>query len=235
VTPKPLEFNVPQFTALADLCAALHHVRDLRLECGLIPVAIFDEFDADFSGKSFGWLQYFLMPMQDAEFMEGTAVHHTGPCIWIFAGGINHSFGEFSSRQRDRGFCVAKGPDFISRLRGTHNVPSLNRPEDFDDADYPGWKIRRAIYLHEYFKKHKVTIQDDGLLKSLLNIPRFHHGARSLEAIIEMSVRQQGGTVNGRSGLPRRDQLDVHVDAVGFWEELSIGLAEKAAGAPAAA
>ncbi len=226
VSNEPLEYNVAQFTSLDDLCSALHAVRDLRLETGEVPVVIFDEFDAEFESRAFGWLQYFLMPMQDGKFREGASLHHTGPAIFIFAGGINHSFGEFSSRQRDRDFCAAKGPDFISRLRGIHNVPPLNKPENFnDEEEYPDWKIRRAILLHSYFARQRVKIEDDGLLAALLNVPRFHHGARSLEAIIEMCVRfpanETGGrSLIGRSSLPSRDQLDLHLDASLFWEML---------------
>lgn len=216
VTPKPLEFNVAQFTSLADLAEAFHQVRDLTLETGMIPVAIFDEFDAAFEGRAFGWLKYFLMPMQDGKFMDGAQVHHTGNAIFIFAGGINHSFGEFSSRQRDRAFCDAKGPDFISRLRGIHNIPQLNRPVSAGPTDFPDWMVRRAILLHNYLRDHAVRIEDDRLLRALLSVPGLHHGARSLEALVEMCIRVRGAVV-GRANLPPRDQLDLHVDAQEFW------------------
>jgi len=53
----------------------------------------------------------------------------------------------------------------------------------------------------------------------LLNVSNFHHGARSLEALIDMCPSNHNGEID-RSSLPRRDQLDLHVDALEFWERL---------------
>jgi len=214
----PIEYNVSQFTNLKHLADALHEVRDHCLR-GVIPLVIFDEFDAAFDQKSFGWLQYFLMPMQDGKFRDGSTDYHIGNCIMVFAGGINHNFSEFSGRQRDPGFCSAKGPDFISRLRGIHNVPSLNRE---DDTPFPGWQIKRAILLNTYLSKKQATMKDPALLRAFLKVGRYLHGARSLEAIVDMSVANSVGVID-RSSLPRRDQLDLHVDAQEFWRLILMG------------
>ena len=221
VWKTPLEFNVSQFNSLEDLSEALHVSRDKCLESkkGEIPVVIFDEFDAERDGKAFGWLQYFLMPMQDGKFKAGSHIYHTGNTIFIFAGGINHSFAEFASRQRDRDFCAAKGPDFISRLRGIHNVPPLNKPANVPSMDFPSWKFRRAVLLHEFLKKNNVSIIDKGLLSTLLEFPVYYHGARSLESIIGMSASSPGHVID-RTSLPKREQLDLHVDAQQFWKML---------------
>lgn len=209
---EPLSYNVSQFTQLGDLSAALHQVREERLK-GKIPVVIFDEFDSSFEGQAFGWLKYFLMPMQDGKFRDRETVYLTGGCIMVFAGGINHQYAEFAGRQRDREFASAKGPDFLSRLRAVHDVPSLNR----DDSPVPRWQIRRAGLLYTFLEKRKATILDDRLLNALLEIERFHHGARSLESIIQMSAQNAQGEIDITS-LPRRHQLDLHVDSKRLWE-----------------
>lgn len=216
IADRSPEFNVAQFTSLNDLAAAIHEIRDVSLETGKIPIAFFDEFDAEFGGQPFGWLKYFLMPMQDGKFMDGTQAHHTGSCILIFAGGINHSFPEFNSRVRDRDFCQAKGPDFISRLRGVLNIPSLNQPGDQHRDHFPNWMIRRARMVHYHLDNKGLEIKDDRLLEAFLSIPRYLHGARSLEALIDMCVPHNG--VIGTSSLPRRDQTDIHVDSMAFWK-----------------
>ena len=93
-------FNVAQLTSPADLARALHRVRDVVLE-GKLPLAFFDEFDADLDGRPLGWLKYFLAPMQDGEFRDGEAIHPIGRAIFVFAGGTRNSFEEFSTPSAD--------------------------------------------------------------------------------------------------------------------------------------
>lgn len=196
------EFNIAQWTSLTDMASAFHKVRDVRLG-GSIPVAFFDEFDADFEGRRFGWLKYFLMPMQDGRFQDRGGQHDVGRAVLVFAGGINHRFAEFSSRIRDRDFCDAKGPDFLSRLRCYYDVPSLS-------LDGDGWdlgKLRRASILRS--KNYKLSPQ---VLHALLSVSQFRHGARSMTAILEMSNADRISGIIDRSSLPRRDQLSLHVD-----------------------
>ena len=216
---KALEFNVSQFVSLKDLTTAMHMVRDRYLETGRVPVAIFDEFDAPFDDNPFGWLQYFLMPMQDGKFKDEGQVFHTGNAIFIFCGGLNRTFSEFSGRQRDQSFCGAKGPDFISRLRGILNIPTLDAGDENDFSRVPKWMIRRAILLHKFLRDRNVRITDLPVMWAFLNVRFYRHGARSLEALIEMCSRQSSGEID-RTSLPRRDQLDLHTDAGMFWEEI---------------
>src|SRR6266481_8367002 len=56
---------------------------------------------------------------------------------------------------------------------------------------------------------------DDGVLRAFLEAPEYHHGARSLEAILEMS-RLGGRTYFDPSLLPPEAQLNLHVDANHF-------------------
>ena len=119
------EFNMSQFTSVSDLAEALHTIRD-RCVSGEIPVAFFDEFDCNFAGTPFGWFKYLLMPMQDARFWDKNKQFGLGRCVLVFAGGINRSFQELHGRMRNDEFVTAKGPDFISRLRGYLNIRPIH-------------------------------------------------------------------------------------------------------------
>lgn len=92
--------------------------------------------------------------------------------------------------------------------------------------------IRRAVQLRSLLEKNAQSILheerdsngrdiklakiDDDLLKTLLIIPRYKHGVRSMEAIIDMSMLQRCSSW-GKSSLPPKDQLDLHVDGKNFF------------------
>ena len=63
--------------------------------------------------------------------------------------------------------------------------------------------------------KRELSI-DDGVLRALLNVTRYKHGARSMTAVIEMS-RLAGKKRFALSALPVKKQLDMHVDADEFF------------------
>ncbi|NNE20440.1 MAG: hypothetical protein HKN10_18390, partial [Myxococcales bacterium] len=147
-------FNVAQLTSPADLAQALHRVRDVVLK-GKLPLAFFDEFDADLDGRPLGWLKYFLAPMQDGEFRDGETLHPIGRAIFVFAGGTRNSFEEFSAPSSEAAspegaaFRAAKGPDFVSRLRGYVNVRG-------PDPVYTGDRsaiLRRALVLRSLLER----------------------------------------------------------------------------------
>jgi hypothetical protein len=113
-------------------------VRDVSLT-NQIPLVFFDEFDADFHGK-LGWLKYFLAPMQAGEFRDHDGTHPLGHGIFVFAGGTSSTFAEFTHEANakapatDEGamsdgqvFRDAKGPDFVSRLRGYIDLKSIDQ------------------------------------------------------------------------------------------------------------
>lgn|GEM_PF-3089444 len=209
--------NLSQLRSLDELAECFHLVRDACLKPP-IPLVFFDEFDSSFEDRTFGWLKYFLAPMQDGEFFSKGKNYHFGKAIFVFAGGVNHSFAEFNERSRNPDFCDAKGPDFISRLRGILNICSMNKPEGEPDTVEHIYRIRRAVFLKYLLEKRLGKLKDliaPTLAKAFLTIPRYKHGARSLEAILEMSTfpRDQPFT---HSNLPPRDQLDMHVDAREF-------------------
>jgi hypothetical protein len=220
---RPLTFNCSQLGQPADLVAALHQVRDVALE-GALPLVFWDEFDSALDGRPLGWLRYFLAPMQDGAFQEGQLVHPIGPAIFVFAGGTSERMAAFAAQTSDA-FRLAKGPDFVSRLKGYVDVLGPNPVGPDLDSD-PYCLIRRAILLRSMLSRDvpgilhsehglKLLDIDPGVLRGFLLINRFRHGARSMETIVTMSMLS-GKTRYERSCLPAGAQLDLHVDAAEF-------------------
>ena len=220
---EQLEFNVAQFTSLKDLATAFHQARDYAVEKG-IPLVIFDEFDTKFNDRPLGWLQYFLQPMQDGKFMDGDRTYKIGRAIFVFSGGTAHSFREFSVERKDaESFRAAKGPDFVSRLQGHLDIQRI-------DSDGPVTKLlmfRRAILLRSLLEKNlgiiiddkeidKVARIDEGVIDGFLQIPRYEHGLRSMEAIVQMATISLATRRFQVASLPPPDQLDKHVNAECF-------------------
>jgi hypothetical protein len=220
---QKVEFNVSQFSAPEDLVRALHKVRDVVL-VGKLPLVFFDEFDSSFGSEPLGWLKYFLAPMQDGRFKDGEADHPIGKAIFVFAGGTSHRFGDFArvvaSPDETQAFARRKGPDFVSRLRGFIDIADLNPGVDGGDV----YLLRRALVLRSMFEfkeRCKAIVEggsvhvDPGVLRALIKTPLYKHRARSLEAIIDMSML--GGRRSfEQASLPPPDQLDLHVDADSF-------------------
>ncbi len=215
---EKLDFNVSQWDSSAFLAQALHRVRDHALG-GKVPLVFFDEFDAPLGGQPLGWLKFFLAPMQDGLFADGMSMHRVGKAVFVFAGGTAPTFAEFQSRAEalpDAG--DAKVPDFLSRLRGHVDVFGFDPP-------YGTNLVRRALVLRTVLlRKHRALEDpsgalriDDGVLRAFLHVPRYLHGARSLEAIVDMSSLT-GRELFDPSLLPPRRQLDLHVDGERFLE-----------------
>lgn len=104
----------------------------------------------------------------------------------------------------------------MSRLCRYVNVRGLDKVSN-EDRMYP---IRRAILLRALLeqrlpKKGHVLMIDDAVLDGLLTIGGFHHGARSLEAMLAMS-RLSGWMSFECAALPSEAQLNLHVDALDF-------------------
>jgi len=217
---EKLEFNVSQFLSHIDLAVAFQKVRDVILE-GKLPLVFFDEFDSDKDGVSLGWVKSFLMPMQDGRFRDDSGEHPLGKCILVFAGGTAPNFEEFiapmSAKDADvrQGFKNIKGPDFVSRLKGTINVLGPN-PKNSDDKNYI---LRRALLLRGLCER-KLAMQSGKapvspvIIRAMLQVPEYKHGARSMEAIMDMS-RIEGGIFEP-AALPFHTQLALHVDADAF-------------------
>ncbi|MEZ5125269.1 MAG: AAA family ATPase [Thermoleophilia bacterium] len=216
-----LEFNLSQFDDASELTAAFHQIRDAVLEQRL-PLVFWDEFDTPLNERRLGWLRHFLAPMQDGKFREGEAFRPLGPAIFIFAGGTASSFNEFAAVRDAEAEVVAKKPDFISRLRGYVDVLGPNPKSPQDDAVV----LRRALLLRSLLLRKAPQIVSDsdpgpalridpGLLRAFLLASRYKHGARSMEALIEMSALS-GRMQYEQASLPAPHLLDLHVDAAEF-------------------
>jgi hypothetical protein len=130
----------------------------------------------------------------------------------------------------------AKVSDFISRLKGHLSIKSINLKNNFPPMLLPGdikmIKIKRALLLHSYFKRHAKDIlaraaEDDTIIqpelrRAFLEIEEYEHGARSMEAIVEMS-RLAGEAEFRTSALPPRELLDLHVNGQDFLRRAGIG------------
>lgn len=228
---KRLDFNLSQWNVPEDLIKALHQVRDVVLQ-GKVPLVFFDEFDSKFRNEEIGWLKYFLEPMQDGTFKEGETTHPIGKAIFVFAGGTCQRLQEFCREDLDKkklteeqkettlkAFKDAKGPDFVSRLRGFVNILGVN-PGETQGRLY---LIRRALLLRGMLQRKAPQLFDgrghlridEGVLEALLKVSRYKHGARSLEAVLDMS-RLSGRRVFEPAALPPAEQLRLHVEPEQF-------------------
>lgn len=221
---EDITFNLSQMRSPDDLISAFHRVRDLCL-AGKIPLVFFDEFDTALDGARLGWLRCFLAPMQDGEFLEGQTPHPIGKVIFVFAGGTCSTIDEFN-QSLSADFKAAKGPDFVSRLRGYVNIYGANPPAQPAKPD-PYYIIRRAILLRSVLAqsvppsmtdRRAGAVQlriDEGVLRAMLLVGEYKHGVRSMEAIIDMS-QLAGKDMFERSCLPSEAQLNLHVNGLEF-------------------
>ena len=216
---QSMTFNLSQFRDPEGLLGAFHQVRDVSLK-GKLPLVFWDEFDATLGKEKLGWLKHFLAPMQDGEFQQDQITHHVGAAIFVFAGGTKQTMLKFSSQFEvdplPEGLANAKGRDFVSRLKGYVDVAGPN-PADDD----PHHVIRRAILLRSMLEKDKGDLFveregkkklqiDGGVLRAFLRVDQYHHGARSIESVIAMSLLS-GKSRFERSALPSAEQLGIHV------------------------
>ena len=228
-----LTFNLSQYQSPDQLASAFHLVRDLALN-GKIPLVFFDEFDSKLDGVEKGWLRYMLAPMQDGEFVDDGTPHPIGQAIFVFAGGTASSYAEFAQpflnpidAEDAKSFKAVKGPDFLSRLRGTLDIPGLDLDAEFDAygpiESFPcegAILLRRAGILQHQLSSKASTLKDSSgtlqvttaVLRTLLHIPRFVHGNRSFEALLDMS-RLSDATKFHPSLLPSASHVNLHANA----------------------
>jgi hypothetical protein len=197
-------------------------------------LVFFDEFDT----KDFEWLKYFLAPMQDGTFKAGESMYRIGRAIFVFAGGVSKSWSEFCGATRnpedENKFRRAKGTDFVSRLRGYLDIASINSTEDGESTKLGAagngvsalLMFRRAILLRSLLEDNlseiidgnsKEAKIDEAVVSAFLQIKKYQHESRSMQAIIEMS-RVSPRVAFQRSSLPASDQLAMHVDAGEFYK-----------------
>lgn len=217
-------YNLSQFTSLRELEVAFQEIRDASIKGERLPLVFFDEFDSSFNGEPLGWLKTFLAPMQDGVFMEDGRERQIGRAVFVFAGGTSTSFRNFVSQDQNL-FRKAKGPDFVSRLKGYLNIQGPN-PTSKEDKVYI---IRRAMLLRSLTTRNakqlldsdmRVNI-DENILYALLTTETYRHGSRSLEFFISMSPLLGEKKWNS-SLLPPRSQMDIHVDAEEFMSKITV-------------
>jgi hypothetical protein len=227
------EINLAQLTSTRELASNLLRIRD-AVSPKKTPLVFFDEFDCRHDDEDFGWLKYFLAPMEGGTFKhpeEGVFRLERG--IFVFAGGVTHRYSEFSELKQAAGqpkqkgdaqFARAKGPDFISRLRGYIDIKGINSvkgPEKSGDALF---MLRRAIILRSVLERNgfvsepdKVAQIDVSLLDALLvlrgNDKRkgFEYDTRSMRMVVNMCLRLHGRLE--KASLPPTALLDMHVDS----------------------
>ena len=220
-----LEFNLSQISGKAELHRTFDQVRDATI-AGKIPLVFWDEFDSE----NLSWLKEFLAPMQDAGYDANGVRHPFGKAIFVFAGGTSPNFIAFNHSEA-RGkvgeqFRLAKGPDFVSRLRGYVNIKGPNPVgspgqlrADISAADDVAHLIRRAILLRAIIQHlfpqlvadaSGTTAISPSIIRAFLRVRRYRHGARSMEAVVGMSALS-GARHFGSSELPAPDMLAMHV------------------------
>ena len=183
-----------------------------------IPFVFFDEFDTKLEGAEWGWLSWFLAPMQDAKFEADDRTVICSQAVFVFAGGTANCAADFGRSDPSR-FRAAKGPDFASRLRATLDVRGTEDPVARD--------IRRALTIgFELQQARKMTgypnlSLSDPVVEELLNVGRYRHGARSVAALVEICCLTAVSQSTGGSGqrvivrkkhLPSEVLSSLHVD-----------------------
>jgi hypothetical protein len=222
--------NVAQVGSDNELGAAFQKVRDIVFEDKL-PLVFFDEFDSG----DLKWLKNFLMPMQDGKFKDASGEHPLGKCILVFAGGTASTFKEFiapiysADEQVQQRFKNVKGPDFASRIKGTIDIAGPNRRDSSDNA----YILRRALLLRslcERDERLKANVKagkkfvDENILRAMLYVPEYRHGARSMETILKMSKIENGVWLS--SGLPMGNQMFLHLNDRKFTDILLLPIIE---------
>ena len=170
------EINLSQLSSVDLLGEALYKARKDSESEDKVPFIFFDEFDSKLDSAPWGWLRWFLAPMQDGVFIYKDKKEELKEGVYVFAGGTTCSFKDFG-RSDPEAFSLAKGPDFISRLRGYLDLPGINAKQKQE--------YRRAALLNVFMRKYNVSIKEP-LRRALINVGRYKHGARSMEALIEL-------------------------------------------------
>ena len=212
--------NLSQCGRYEDLLPAFQAIRDDRIRNEKTPCVFFDEFDSSSGAIPWGWLKYFLAPMQDGAYADANDTHPLGGGLFFFAGGTAETFEQFAgladakNAAQSHRFKAAKGPDFISRLHGYLNVTGPNPAGDDDTT----WPLRRAITLRCFLKrkcpavfdKDETLHIDSALAKALLTVPAYIHGNRSMSRLVEAMSTTKLERLTP-SALPAQEILKLHL------------------------
>jgi hypothetical protein len=210
------DVNLTQISDSSALANVLVHA---SADGDTVPVIFFDEFDAPRGGAPFGWLAWFLAPMQDGEFVHDGEIFKLRRAVYVFAGGTAATLEQFSDFNHLSEFQRAKGPDFISRLRGFLNVRGPNADNRL---------LRRAILFRSEFNGRARRNGagrfrlDAEVIKALLQVGRYRHGARSIAAVVDLSNIGKRKRRLRWADLPKDHLLALHIDR-GPLDSKSIG------------
>ena len=205
-------FNLSQINDEKLLNDAFQQVRDDGVK-GSIPLLFLDEFDT----AGFKWLKYFIAPMQDGQFIEGSSVHIMPRCILVFAGGVSNNLNDMMGIINAK---ELKIPDFISRLHGVQTVWGVN-PTD-DDTQRMFIARRACILKNEISERFDNNIKiDEALHYALLHVTSFKHGARSIGMLVNTLTRN-GNTIT-KAWLPSEEALGMFLDVKSFKKALKKG------------
>ncbi|KAL4971311.1 hypothetical protein BDW66DRAFT_30574 [Aspergillus desertorum] len=213
-----LHFDLSQFTSIDDLLTAFHSIRDCSLK-GSIPLVYFNGFDVDFAGSPLGWLPHLVPIMFSGSFSEHGVSRPIGTAALFFGSASCTTYEALGNRAQD----------FLACLHGFVNILGPNKimrtTSGSEDRLYP---VRRAVILRSLLERREPDLIsstgqaniDDCVLNSLLLVPTYRQGIRSLKSILAMSH------LNGRchfdcSALPPGMQLNLHVDYKTFTQYLN--------------
>ena len=224
---KPQEINLSQLRDPRELGHAMLNIFSLAVK-DITRMVFLDEFDSALGERSLGWLKWFLAPMQDGIFYYDGKPIAVGKAVFIFAGGTAERYVDFEVHPNDvearRRFSERKGPDFISRLRGYINVEGINK---FGKEQI----LRRAIVLHHQLSKRSKLLKgvngtlnvDPELLKCLLKGTHYRHGARSMEALLDMCTLTGVTPPFRATHLPSAELRKLHVSR-GPMDGIAVGV-----------
>ncbi|KAK4451678.1 hypothetical protein QBC34DRAFT_51148 [Podospora aff. communis PSN243] len=210
-----LRFNLCKFTSAADLTAAFYTIRENVLTDGSIPVVYFNGFDTSFpeSKTPFEWLTHLVPVMMDGKFSDKGVTKHLGPAVFFFGASSTRVYAGLR-RRADAETDASRLRDFLGCLHGCVDVLGPNRL-DAADRLYP---LRRAAVLRALLEARQPNLKagnklnmDDGVLTSLLLVPRYRRGLWSLRSLVAMS-RLDDRRYFELAALPPRTQLNIHVD-----------------------
>lgn len=244
---KEITCNLSQGSGPEYLNAAFVEIAD-ALAKHKTPLVFFDEFDAGLGDTEYAWLKYFLQPMQDGYYNHPDGTVGVGNSVFIFIGGTHKQYETFELDTKDPKKKSLKLPDFVSRLKGFVNIPDINPllrsiatpamtertshdPMDRDDDDETPY-IRRAVLLRSMLERNGMILGsnsssslkkgrgliDPDLLRALLMVRVYRHGARSMQAILETSTPFYNAVT--KASLPTSSQMNLHTKGDEFFELL---------------
>jgi hypothetical protein len=217
ITIPSLEFDLTKISSEDDLASKFKEIEDACSPTS-IPLVFWDEFDRQYGGKLFGWLEKFISPMYTKKYTLKGVDRGFGRVIFVFAGGTQETAEQF--RSVAEALPELKGPDFKSRLRFCIDIPTIKHrgPKDYDNFAM----LRRAMLIRTTLQRKKpdflaralaasTSVIDPGVAKALLKITEFKAGARSIETILT-GCKLATTDCLGVSDLPDETVLSAHVD-----------------------